>query len=41
MKLIKKEMYECVRKGADKSLAFPICITTKEFFFDWLNKLEQ
>jgi hypothetical protein len=34
----------CVRRGADKSLAFPIFLfaaKSKEFFLDGLNKLEQ
>jgi hypothetical protein len=30
-----------LRKGADKSLAFPICSTTKKIFLDGLKKLEQ
>jgi hypothetical protein len=35
-----------LRRGADKSLAFPIsyfpiCSTTKRFFLDELKKLEQ
>jgi hypothetical protein len=34
----------CIRKGADKSLAFPIFLFAaqpKEFFLDGLKKLEQ
>jgi hypothetical protein len=30
-----------IRRGAGKSLAFPICSTTKGFFLDGLKKLEQ
>jgi hypothetical protein len=30
-----------IRRGAGKSLAFPICSTTKRIFLDGLKKLEQ
>jgi hypothetical protein len=28
-----------LRTGADKSLAFPICSTTKRNFFGWVNEV--
>jgi hypothetical protein len=35
-------MNDELRKGADKSLAFPICSTTKRMFFlEGLKKLKQ
>jgi hypothetical protein len=34
------ELFINIRRGADKSLAFPICSTTKKFFLDGLKKLE-
>jgi hypothetical protein len=34
--------FDAIRRGADKSLAFPIFITQpKEFFLDGLKKFEQ
>jgi hypothetical protein len=30
---------EGIRKGADKSLAFPICSTTKRIFLGWAKEV--
>jgi hypothetical protein len=30
-----------VGKGADKSLAFPICSTTKRIFLGWVNEVRS
>jgi hypothetical protein len=30
--------YIQIRRGADKSLAFPICSTAKRIFLGWVNK---
>jgi hypothetical protein len=28
-----------IRRGADKSLAFPICSTTKRIFLGWIKEV--
>jgi hypothetical protein len=30
-----------VGRGADKSLAFPICSTTKNFFLGWVKEVRK
>jgi hypothetical protein len=33
------DMSEVIRRGADKSLAFPICSPTKRIFLGWVKEV--